>query len=452
MQSTNASQAPRTRLQFRYLLTPEGWARDRAVVVGRDGIVEAMEPASGPWDGTLAVPGVPNAHSHVFQRALAGRGEARRGHDSFWSWREAMYALAWRLDAEALYGIARQAYAEMLAGGFTSVAEFHYLHHAADGTRGPELAEAVVRAARDAGIRLRLLPVLYQHGGFGRAPAAEQARFVHERIEDFLSLLDALHPHAPGVAFHSLRAVAPGDLAGALEAVEQVLGGNAPVHIHIAEQQREVEDCRAATGTTPVAALLDAVPVDRRWSLVHATHANREELRGVRGREATVVVCPLTEAYLGDGLFPGADFLAEGGSVAVGSDSNARIDAVEELRWLEYGQRLNDQARARFADAGGLGVPLWHRACTGGARALDLPVGGIAPGLAADILVLEPDAVPLLGHPPERWLDALLVGGSRADIAAIYVGGERRVERGEWADRLPMAARYDALVKRLLEE
>lgn len=439
------------RLHFRYLLAPEGWVHDCAVVIDRNGLISALEPSSGPWDGTLVVPGVPNAHSHVFQRALAGHGEARQGGDSFWSWREAMYALAARIDAEALYTIARQAYGEMLAAGFTSVAEFHYLHHGVDGARGPEMAEAVVHAAQDAGIRLRLLPVLYQHGGFGIAPGTGQARFVHERLEDFLRLLDMLRTCDPGVAFHSLRAVAPRDLAASLTAVRDVLGDGIPVHIHIAEQQREVRECLDATGATPVKVLLDNVTLDSHWSLVHATHASEEELRAVRISGATVVVCPLTEASLGDGLFPGREYISGGGSIAVGTDSNVRIDAVEELRWLEYGQRLHDGARARLADAVGLGSALWRRVCRDGACALDLPLGAIAPGMMADFVVLEPEAPALLGHVPENWLNALVIAGSRQDISAVYVGGQRQVERGEWLDRLSSANRYDALVTRLLE-
>lgn len=440
------------RLRFRFLLTPGGWAHERALVIDAAGMIRAIEPSSGPWDGTLALPGVPNAHSHVFQRALAGRGEARSGADSFWSWREAMYRLAARVDADALYAIGRQAYGEMLAAGFTAVAEFHYLHHSVDGGRGPEMAEAVTAAARDAGIRLRLLPVLYQRGGFGQAPEPHQARFVHQRLEDFMGLLAALRGHDPGVAIHSLRAVAPAAVAPALAAIEEVIAKDAPVHVHVAEQRREVEACRSATGTTPIAALLDAAPVDGRWSLVHATHATSAELQAVRASGATVVVCPLTEAYLGDGLFPGRDFIAADGSVAVGSDANSRIDAVEELRLLEYGQRLGDEARARFADGNGLGAALWTRICAGGARALRLPVGAIAPGRAADLIVLEPGPGALRGHPPEQWVDALVVSGSGADLAAVYVGGERRVEGGQWPGRAETAQRYDATIKTLFAD
>lgn len=440
-----------SRLQFRFVLTPDGWVRGKAVVFDRTGRISALEDAGGPWDGTVAVPGLPNAHSHVFQRALAGRGEARRGEDSFWSWREAMYALAGRVDADGLYAIACQAYAEMLASGFTSVAEFHYLHHATDGTRGPEQAEAVIAAAKDTGIRLRLLPVLYQRGGFGLPPQAAQARFVHERTEDFLQLLETLKGSAPGVAFHSLRAVVPEMLPGTLGVVRAVLGADIPVHIHIAEQQREVDDCIAATGATPISLLLDSVDVDRHWSLVHATHPAAGELEALNARGAAVVVCPLTEAYLGDGLFPGHAYLSGGGVVAVGSDSNARIDAVEELRWLEYGQRLNDRARARLSDGNGLAAALWRRACRGGAAALGLPVGGIAPGAMADLVVLEPNEAPFLGQMPERWLDALVVAGSGANIHSVYVGGRRLVDNGEWARRREMASRYDAVVKKMME-
>ncbi|MGH8273581.1 MAG: formimidoylglutamate deiminase [Gammaproteobacteria bacterium] len=440
------------RLNFRYVLTPEGLMQNRAVVVDVDGKIRAIEVASGPWDGAFALPGMPNAHSHVFQRALAGRGEARRGEDSFWSWREAMYRLAARVDAESLYAIARYAYGEMLAAGFTSVAEFHYLHHRLDGARGPEMAEAVVAAARDAGIRLRLLPVLYQRGGFDRPANPEQQRFVHENAEDFLRLLETLAATRPGLAFHSLRAVASEVLAPTLAAASELLGADIPVHIHIAEQAREVADCRAASGRTPIELLLDSMTLDAHWSLIHATHASAAELAAVRKTGARVVICPLTEAYLGDGLFPGRDYLANGGEVAIGSDSNARIDAVEELRWLEYGQRLRDEARARFSDANGLGLPLWQRAAAGGARALGLPIGAITPGCAADFVVLEADTDALRGHPPAIWADALLVGGNHADIAAVYVGGEKQAERGEWRGKSKIASRYDAVVRSLAEE
>lgn len=437
------------RLNFRFLLGPGGLERERALVVGADGAIRDVVAGTPPWDGTLALPGIPNAHSHVFQRALAGYGEARRGADSFWSWRAAMYRLAARIDAEELFAVAHYAYGEMLAAGYTSVAEFHYLHHGPDGTHGTEMAEAVLAAARAAGIRLRLLPVLYQRGGFDRAAAPGQARFVHERTEDFLGLLETLAPAHPGLAFHSLRAVDAETLAPALATARRILGEAIPVHMHLAEQRREVADCRAASGLAPAELLLRSVAVDRHWSLVHATHCETGELESLREAGATLVVCPLTEASLGDGLFPGRHYLAAGGRFAVGSDSNARIDAVEELRWLEYGQRLRDESRARLADARDLGLALWGRAAAGGARALALPVGTVEPGRAADFVVLEPEADALRGHAPEGWADALIVGGSRADLAAVYVGGRRLAEAGEWNGKAQIAARYHECVRKL---
>ncbi|MGH8427760.1 MAG: formimidoylglutamate deiminase [Gammaproteobacteria bacterium] len=440
------------RLSFRYLLTPDGLVRDRAVVVDAAGTILGLETAAGPWEGTFALPGMPNAHSHIFQRALAGYCEARRGEDSFWSWREAMYRLAASLDAESLYVIARYAYGEMLAAGFTSVAEFHYLHHRKDGTRGTEMAEAVAAAARDAGIRLRLLPVLYQRGGFDRPAEPAQRRFVHERLEDYLALLEALAPLHPGLAFHSLRAVAPSVLSPALAAARRILGADIPVHIHIAEQRREIAECRAATGQTPIELLSATIPLDAHWTLVHATHAEPSELAAIAASGATVALCPLTEAYLGDGIFPARAFLDAGGVFAIGSDANARLDAVEELRLLEYGQRLAEEARARFADAEGLGAALWGRAAAGGGATLGLPIGAIAPGCKADFVVLEPGADALLGHAPETWPDALIVAGGRGTLAAVYVGGERRVERGEWPGQAESARRYDETVRTLLEQ
>ncbi|HEX5313574.1 MAG TPA: formimidoylglutamate deiminase [Gammaproteobacteria bacterium] len=437
------------RLNFRYVLSPEGLLRDRALRLNAQGTILAIEEGSAPWDGTLALPGMPNAHSHVFQRALAGRGEERRGADSFWSWREAMYRLANRLQPESLYDIARQAYGEMLAAGFTAVAEFHYLHHRRDGARGAEMAEAVLAAARGSGIRLRLLPVLYQRGNFDRGPEPAQRRFVHERLEDFLALLETLAPRHPGLAFHSLRAVDAALLAPALAQARRMLGAEIPVHIHLAEQEREVADCRAATGKSPVELLLETGVVDSHWALVHATRATDGELAALAATGATVVICPLTEASLGDGIFPGAAFLDAGGRIAVGSDANSRIDAVEELRWLEYGQRLASRARARLADASGLGAPLWSRLAAGGAAALALPLGAIAPGRMADLVVLDPGFESLLGHDPESWADALVVAGDRGALARVYVAGESVVDHGEWAGRAEIGRRYDATLRSL---
>ena len=419
-----------TRLAFEYILTPEGLRRDQALVLDPEGRITRIEPAKAPYDGYLAVPGVPNAHSHAFQRALAGFGEVPKGQDSFWSWREAMYRLANRVGPEDMFIIAREAFWDMLRGGFTSVAEFHYLHHMPDGRPGAHMGRAVIAAAKEVGIRLRLLPVFYQNGGFGQRPRDEQRRFIHDNVDDFVALLQELHGVELGLAPHSLRAVAPEALAGLLEGTRKVIPADAPIHIHISEQRREVEECQATYKTTPIELLARSVKLDSRWNLVHATHATVGECALMQQAGVQVVLCPITEAYLGDGLFPADEYLAAQGRIAVGSDSNCRIDAIEELRLLEYGQRLRVERRARLATEEGLGIPLWRAACAGGAAAVGAKVGSFAPGQWADVVVFKREAAALRGHDADTLMDALVIGGSRADIADVYVGGQRRMHAG----------------------
>jgi len=420
-----------SRLTFRAILGPEGIERNRSLRIGADGAIEAIEVGEPPYDGFLALPGMPNAHSHAFQRALAGRGEAARGEDSFWSWREAMYRLANSIEPEQMYAIARQAYAEMLAAGFTRVVEFHYLHHRRDGSRGPEMTDAVCRAAGDAGLPMTLLPVYYRSSGIDGAPAAAgQRRFAHDSVEDFVGTLSRVGHPIGGVAPHSLRAVPVEDLPALVNALDSIVGPAAPLHIHVSEQTAEVEACRERFGQTPIERLADAVDLGPRWGLIHATHATAEERRLVRAAGATVVLCPLTEAYLGDGLFEAGEHMREGGGVAVGSDADVRISAVEELRLLEYGQRLRDRLRARLGDADGLGAALWSRLAAGGARAAGADVGRLAPGLRADVIVLDGESPALAGHEPETALDAWIVGGTSADIESVYVAGRRRAGGG----------------------
>jgi formimidoylglutamate deiminase len=437
-------------LSFRHVLTPDGMVHDVTLEVGPDGRITALRPAVGPFHGELALPGIPDAHSHCFQRLLAGHGEVPSGSDSFWSWREAMYRAAARIDAEALHAIARQCYAEALAGGYTSVAEFHYLHHAPDGARGPELAAAVIEAAREVGIHLVLLPVYYQTGGFGQPARPEQARFVHATVDEFLRLLESVQGRVPlGVAPHSLRAVPPEILPVLVREVRALLGSATPFHIHVAEQVAEVEACRAAHGATPVELLARSVELDAHWNLVHATHASEAELALIAARDATVVICPSTEAYLGDGLCDVETLQRAGGALAIGSDANTRLDAIEELRWLEYGQRLRSRQRARLADGRGLGEPLWTGVVDAGARALGEKVGGLAIGQRADLLSVRTDGA-LLGHDPARWLDALIIGGSRADIEDVYVAGQRVVSGGVHRDATRIRADFGRAARRLL--
>lgn len=435
-------------LAFQHVLTPTGIARGTRLTIDDSGIIQKVEPATrGPWDGFFALPGMPNAHSHAFQRALAGQGEARAGADTFWSWREAMYGLANRVSARDLKAIAAQAFADMLRAGYTSVAEFHYLHHLPSGRPTPTMIQAVLEAADEVGIRIVLLPVYYVTGGFARAgtePAArdEQRRFVHRSLDDFLRLLERFASRPLGIAPHSLRAVPPRLLHPLLEGARSVLGDSFPIHMHIAEQPREVEDCRHAFGLTPVDLLAETVSLNDRWHLVHATHASRSELETMARIGVGAVLCPLTEAYLGDGIFPAADFIRMGGRIAIGSDSNARLDAVEELRLLEYGQRLSDGMRARLANEEGIGAPLWRMTATAGARALGQPVGALERGHYADLVVLDESHPALLGVAPERVLDALITGGDARCIRDVYVGGVRLVQNGRLANGRRIGTRF----------
>ncbi|MCA1798596.1 MAG: formimidoylglutamate deiminase [Xanthomonadaceae bacterium] len=420
------------KLTFKHALTPDGIVADCVFGIDEAGLIASVGHGGPPYDGDLALPGMPNAHSHAFQRALAGRGERRAGDDSFWSWRDAMYSLAARVTPEQLYAIAAQAYVEMLAAGFTSVAEFHYLHHLPDGSATTAMADAVIAAARDTGIRLRLLPVYYHAGGFGKPAGPGQRRFVHASVDAYLAFVDSLdHPHK-GFAPHSLRAVPLEHLREILR--ESQTRSHNPLHIHISEQEAEVQQCMESHGARPIELLADSLDLNAQWTLVHATHADEGERTRILASGACVALCPLTEAYLGDGLFAAAAHHAAGGAWAIGSDSNGRIDAVEELRWLEYGQRLRDRRRARLADENGIGLPLWRAAAAGGTQATGFPVGRLEAGCHADLVVLSADASPWRGLPPERWLDAWVTGGSRHDIDAVFVGGDRVVQAGRHRD------------------
>ena len=458
-------------LKFRAILGPRGIERDRALDIAPDGTIRAIRAlrADGaPWDGDLALPGMPNAHSHIFQCALAGFGEAARGDDSFWSWRRAMYLLAASITPEQLFAVARHGYARMLRAGFTHVVEFHYLHHGPDGARGPETTAAVLAAAADVGLPLSLLPVYYRTAGFdGSAPRAGQRRFAHDSVHDFMITVEALGPAVAGVAPHSLRAVPTADLAALVPAVDATLGPEAPLHIHVSEQELEVEACIGAHGRTPVDLLAETVELGPRWSLVHATHATEAECARIRSAGARVVLCPITEAHLGDGTFPAREHWLAGGAAAAGSDANVRISAIEEARQLEYGQRLRDRRRARLATAAGTGPTVWSWLAEGGGAAAafpagpapaadpsaasgpSAPVGRIEPGYRADLVVLDREGPHTLGHDWDTLLDAWLVGGDEHDIEAVYIAGERRVERGSVAGAAEIRSAYGNAMREL---
>lgn len=388
------------------------------------------------------VPGLPNLHSHAFQRAMAGLTE-RRGTeaDSFWTWREQMYRFVERLTPDDLEAIAAQAYMEMLEAGFTWVAEFHYLHHQPDGRpydNVAEMAERIVAAAADTGIGLTLLPVFYRQSGFGGRPAAPgQRRFLNDR-ESYARLMETSVPGGCiGIAPHSLRAVTLDDLGWAADTWR-----GKPVHIHVSEQTREVEDCLAAHGRRPIDLLMDSVPADEHWCLVHATHADAGERARIARAKAVVGLCPITEANLGDGLFEVPDFLERGGRFGVGSDSNVRLSAADELRTLEYGQRLiRRQRNVLGAAEQSTGRRLFEAALAGGAQAVGIPAG------ADDDAIVTLDASQ---HRGDAAIDHWLFAADNAAIVSVERGGRRLVEHGRHRDRERIAARYQRTLAKLL--
>ncbi|MDP1748699.1 MAG: formimidoylglutamate deiminase [Reyranella sp.] len=429
-----------------------GWRHDVVVRIDH-GIIAGIEEAS-PGLATpelaadrisgVVVPGLPNLHSHAFQRAMSGLTE-RRGtqSDSFWTWRETMYRFVERLSPDDLEAIAAFAYMEMLEAGFTWVAEFHYLHHQPDGRpydNVAEMSERIVAAADTAGIGLTLLPVFYRQSGFlGQPPSEGQRRFVCDRAA-YARLMETRVPGGViGIAPHSLRAVTLDDLAWAADTWR-----GQPAHIHVAEQTREVDDCLAAHGRRPVDLLLDKIEDDvreddaRRWCLVHATHADAKEIARIAKAQAIVGLCPITEANLGDGLFDAPALLAAGGRFGIGSDSLVRISAADELRTLEYGQRLMHRRRNVLGEAArSTGRRLIDEALLGGAWAVGAPVGAIAPGNRADFVVLHAD-----GYRDDRALDSWLFAADNAAIKTVYRGGIPVVQQGRHRDRDAIVARY----------
>ena len=429
-----------------HALLPSGWARDVLLQWDATGRLLSVAPGSAASDAPRAtgpvIPGMPNLHSHAFQRAFAGLTEYRgESQDSFWSWRKLMYRFAARITPESLEAIATWLYVEMLEAGYTSVCEFHYVHHDRDGTPYADdatLSLALLRAAQRAGIGITLLPVLYQTSGFGaRPPRADQARFIRS-TDNMLSLLEQLAPIARsqggvlGLAPHSLRAVPPDSLAAAVQGLT-ALNPTAPIHIHIAEQTQEVEDCIAWSGQRPVQWLLDHAPVDARWCLVHATHMTPGEYAAAAATGAIAGICPTTEANLGDGIFDMPLWLQHGGRWGVGSDSHACVNAAEELLMLEYGQRLSRRQRNVLASATQpeVATAMTLQAVSGGAQASGRAIGGLAVGQQADMVVLDTQHVALHGLPVHNMLSAHVFGSHRTSaIASLWVAGVQRVASG----------------------
>jgi formimidoylglutamate deiminase len=450
------------RFWFRTALLPSGWAHGVGLEV-RDGRISAVRSgvsaAAGEERHAVAIPGLANVHSHTFQRAMAGLAEtAGPACDDFWTWREVMYAFVDRLGPDDVEAIAALAFAEMLESGFTRVAEFHYLHHQPDGSPYGQLAELAIRiaaAAGDTGIGLTLLPVLYAHGNFGgAAPGGAQRRFINDTerysrlVADSHEAVRSLTGALVGVAPHSLRAVVPPDL----DLVAQ-LAIDGPIHIHVAEQLREVNDCLAWSGRRPVEWLLDHAAVDSRWCLVHATHLSPTEILALAGSGAVAGLCPVTEANLGDGIFPARGYLDAEGRFGLGTDSNIRIDAAAELCALEYSQRLTFQQRNVLAGGTGqsTGRSLFSAALQGGAQATGFPDAALAPGCFADFLTLDLEHASLVGRHEDELLDSWIFAGGRSAIDCVWRAGRQVVAGGRHVQHDRIARRYRAVLQRLLQ-
>ena len=445
---------------FDRALLPGGWAAAVRVTI-TDGLIAAVardaQPVAGEERHAIGLPGVANVHSHAFQRAMAGLTEVRGPTgDTFWTWREAMYRFVGRMTPDDVEAVAAQLYVEMLEAGFTRVGEFHYLHHDRDGrpyANHAEMAERIAAAAATADIGLTLLPVFYAHADFGGAdPTPGQRRFVCD-VTGFARLMEAsqaaiarLAGSRLGVAPHSLRAVTPAELAEVIP-----LAGGGPVHIHVAEQVKEVEACLAWSGARPVAWLLDHAAVDEGWCLIHATHSDPDETAGIARRGAVAGLCPVTEANLGDGIFDLPRFIAAGGRYGIGSDSNVLIGVADELRQLEYAQRLAQRARNVAATGAGVstGRSLFAAAVAGGGRALGLTQTGIVPGAEADFVSLQADHLALAGRVDDAILDTLIFGCVRA-VDCVWHRGRQIVSGGEHHDRYAVGEQFRATLEKLL--
>ncbi len=449
-----------TSLWFETALLPSGWAHSvRVEITG--GLIVGVETETPPQPEderhSVALPGLANVHSHGFQRGMAGLAEYRgAGDDDFWSWREVMYRFLDHLTPDDIEAINAQAYVEMLESGFTHVGEFHYLHNDVDGARyadAAEMAERVVAAADATGIGLTLLPVFYAHSDFGgAAPKHGQRRFLND-IDGFAKLFEASRNALPsdavlGIAPHSLRAVTAEELQNLL-----ALHPNGPVHIHAAEQVKEVEASMAFSGARPVEWLLDHAGVDARWCLIHATHLTNAETDRLAKSGAVAGLCPITEANLGDGIFPALRYLNVSGQIGIGTDSNILIGAAEELRALEYSQRLAHKARNLLAinQCPSAGNRLFNAALSGGAQALDI-VSGIAAGMRADIITLNVDHPALCERAGDQLLDSWIFAANHSCIDAVWRHGRKLVTQGRHIAAEPIKTRYKQVVKRILQK
>lgn len=449
-----------TKFHFPSALTSQGWQDNVTVEVDARGMISAI--ATGARDGTnvngIAIPAMPNVHSHAHQRFMLGLAEkAGPGADSFWTWREVMYGFALKLGPEDLEAVAAQLYMEMVKSGFSVVGEFQYLHHQPDGTPYDNEAELSLRclaAAEQAGIAITLLPTLYNFGGFGGQPSvAGQGRFVNGaerylRIYETLRKASASHPlRRLGISPHSLRAVTI-DL---LKEVSNGIDPLSPIHIHVAEQTKEVDDCLAWSAKRPVDLLLDSFEVSPRWTAIHATHMTEAETRRLAQSGCIGGLCPTTEANLGDGIFPAVQFLKDGGAIAIGSDSHISVSPAEDIRMLEYSQRLRDRTRNALAGGPGqsTGRTLFDAVCRGGAQSMTQPVGAIAVGKRCDIAVLDGDHPALIGRARDDALDSWIFSGGNPSVKDMIAGGAHVVKDRAHVREAEITGNFRAALRRL---
>ncbi len=425
------------------------WHRDVLIEID-DGCIADVTPdvsdSSAVRIAGVAIPAIPNVHSHAFQRGFAGMSEYRTAaSDSFWTWRKLMYDFVGKLSPEDVFVIARQLYLEMIVAGYSWVGEFHYLHNQPSGDvydNCSEMLEAVVAAAQESGIGICLLPVLYQRSGFeSETPLTKQRRFVltSGQFGELCGKAQAIASVSPntafGVAAHSLRAVSD-------EAIKEMLGQRAehfpgcPVHIHIAEQVQEVDDCISVYNRRPIEHLFERFDVDSSWCLIHATHLTKRESVLIAESKAVAGLCPTTEANLGDGFFEAADFLANGGTISIGSDSHCSVDAFEEMRLLEYAQRLRSRSRTVLAtQSKSNGRRLFEAVANGGGQAIGVATGKIAVGFRADLLVIAPDHPTIAGAMDDRLLDRLVFCNTGNPISKRMLGGNW-IDSNELSEKL----------------
>ncbi len=434
-------------------LLADGWHEDVLITTDASGQIAELTPDSTPGSATRlagpVIPAIANLHSHAFQRAMAGLAEvAGDPQDSFWTWRDLMYRMVQRLSPEQVGDIATHLYIDMLKGGYSQVAEFHYLHHDAQGKPYADDAMLLnlIAAAETAGIGQTLLPVLYSFSGFGSQPASDGQRRFIQQTDAYLqqqqraaqwSANKPLLNH--GICFHSLRAVNETQMREVLAAG----AADVPVHIHVAEQEKEVNDSLAWSGERPVDWLYNRFEVDQRWCLIHATHLDDSEIQRMAASGAIAGLCPTTEANLGDGIFPAVEYIAQGGRWGIGSDSHVSLSALEELRWLEYGQRLRDRRRNRITlpHQPSVGDLLWQQAAQGGAQACAINTGELAVGKRADWLVLENDAF-LSSVKSASLFNRWLFGGSQSQIRDVFVAGNQVISEGHHPAEEAAAARF----------